>query len=121
MIKKLLLAVLLSICGTASAAGWALNQVKIKHVQSGNSEYFYLSLSEDTKGVSECAGTWGADWGIIDLNSMTEKKRYMLTLAIAAQTSGALVDIGGTKQDCSASNVGELPIISFIRVGDFRG
>ena len=120
MFKGIVFVGLLLIGTVAYAAGWSLNQVNIKHVQSGNGEFFYLSTTGDTKGPSECAATWGAHWGTIDLSTMTEQKRYMLTLAIAAQSSGTKVDIGGTKLDCSATNRGELPIITYIRVGNHR-
>jgi hypothetical protein len=104
----------------ANAEGWQLSQVKIKHLQSGNGDVFYFSFSKDTKVVSQCeVGSWGADWGAVSLTSMSEQKKYLLTLAMSAHASGKLVDIGGTKGSCMSS-FGDVPEITYIRVGDFR-
>lgn len=103
----------------ASAEGWQLRQVKINHLQSGSGEAFMFSFSSDTKVISNCdVGAWGENWGGVSLDNVTEQKKYMLTLAMSAHASGKLVDIGGTKGSC-LTGFGNLPIITYIRVGDY--
>ena len=109
---------LIVLSGYTLAEGWQIRQVKIDHIQAGNGENFYLSFNAETKGPSECAATWGADWAIIPLTNISERKKYMISLAMSAQASGMLVDVGGTKGDCHSSN-GNLPEITYIRVGDY--
>jgi len=117
--KKIILSVLLmTFSGNVLATGWQLRQVKIDHIQAGNDEYIFASFSGDTDTLSDCTGTWGADWAAIPLSNMTEKTKYMISFAMSAQASGTLVDIGGTKGDC-LPNKGDLPVITFIRVGDY--
>lgn len=119
MKKTTLLAILFLIAGNSFAQGWQIRQAKIDHIQAGNGEFFFISLSADTKTLADCESSWGADWVAVPLDNVTEKTKYMLSLAMSAQASGALVDVGGTRSNCTSTSFGALPIMTFIRVGDY--
>lgn len=117
--KKLLAVALILFTNVALAEGWSLRQVKINHTQSGNGDAFFFSFSGETKTLSECdVGAWGDNWGAVSLSNLTEQKKYLISLAMSAQASGKLVDIGGVKGQCLAG-FGNVPEITYIRVGNY--
>lgn len=98
----------------AKAEGWQIRQVEINHIQAGNAERIYITVNANVKELSGCTTAWDENWATIPLANMTEVKKHLINFATVAQTSKQKVDVGGTVGDCS----GDLPVITFIRVGD---
>ncbi len=103
--------------GNANAA-WQLRQVKINHVQTGNADYFYMTVAGDVASASGCENMpGGKGWVSFSLNEMDERKRMLMSLALTAYTSGQLVDIGSTTSGCNSKGTAEF---QFIRLGDWQ-
>jgi len=114
---KIILAFLFVINSVNANAAWQLRQVKINHVQAGNANYFYITVAGDVAGASGCANMpGGKGWLSFSLNEMNERKKMLMSLALTAQTSGQLVDVGSTVSGCNSAGTADL---QFIRIGDW--
>ena len=59
----------------------------------------------------------GKQWLAMDLSTIDERKKAIMSFAIAAMLSGQLVDVGSPVTGCNAFKVADL---QFIRVGDWK-
>ena len=113
-----LLCVATSILISGNALAWELRQVKVNHVQVGNADQFYITVAGDVASASGCSNM-PADkgWMSFSLGDMNERKKTIISFALAAQASGQLVDVGSTVSGCNSLGTAD---IQFIRIGDWR-
>lgn len=113
-----LFCVLLILVSFNVSAGWGLRQVTINHIQAGNAEAFYMTVDGDVAAASGCQNmSGGKGWVSFDLSNMNERKKLIVSMAMAAYATGAKVDVGSTKSGCNTLNTADL---QFIRVGDWK-
>lgn len=112
--RTLLLLLTLS-SSLALAEGWQVRQVEINHIQVGNANSVFMTLSGPVRAASGCDNRWGDNWVTVPLEPMTDLKKHLINFATVANTTKQKVDLGGTVGNCQDS----VPVISFIRVGDY--
>jgi hypothetical protein len=117
LFKKLNIFIVSIMISTSVFSSWQVRQTKINHVQAGNANYFQMTVSGDVASASGCTHmSTGKQWVGFSLAEMNERKKILISLALAAQASGQLVDVGSEVDGCNSAGIADL---QFIRVGDY--